>query len=377
MLHKNFLLFLLLATSSLVSAQSIPSRASFFVGQGPDTTYLLVDFKDTTFDASSIWGYAYQAPKTGLDLLEAVDSLDPNLAFSYDTASFGIYLDDVAYHRHLGEGGMPNFWSTWDALRYDSLAANTGLADTLLPGGLWGLSYTDFNPALAPDTPRAAIDPRAYQTSDVSTWLGSGPDSALVVLDFKNGSDTVSYGWGYRFSDSVAVTAALSAIESAINGLTLSYSGGRLTKASYQGLNASAGSGQTWLSWQASNPGNWQPRASTHLKAGHWQGFTFTDTAWQDLPEPRPGTPASAKSDIGLQDFPSPTAGAFYPVPASRHLHSRAPLKTVKLINAAGQVVKTARSMPLSVAELPAGLYWAEGLNQSWQLHRQAILIQP
>ncbi len=376
MLYKNFLLFLLLVTSSLLTAQSIPSRTTFFAGQGPDTTYLLVDFKDSTFDASSIWGYAYQAPKTGLDLLEAVDSLDPNLAFSYDTASFGIFLQDVAYHRHLGEGGLPNFWATWDALQFDSLSSNMGLADTLLPGGLWGLSYTDFNPALPPDTPRAAINPRAYQASDISTWLGSGPDSALVVLDFKNGSDTVSYGWGYRFSDSVAVSTALNALESALSGLALSYSGGRLTQATYQGLSASAGSGQTWLSWQARNPGNWQPRSSRYLKAGQWQGFTFTDTAWQAMPEPRPGIPASAKSDLRMGDLPHRTAGSFYPVPASQQLHSRAPLKTVKLINAAGQVVKTGRSMPLSIEQLPAGLYWAEGVNQAGQRLRQPILIQ-
>lgn len=377
MLQKNFLLPLFLAASTLMTAQSVHSRCSFYLGQGPDTTYLIVDFKDSTWDASSIWGYAYQAPQTGLNLLEAVDSLDRNLAFSYDTASFGIYLDDVAYHRHLGEGGMPNFWSTWDALRFDSLATNLGLADTLQPGGFWALTYTDFNPALPPDTPRAALNPRAYRAADISTWLGSGPDSALVVLDFKNGSDTATFAWGYRFTDSVSLSSALTAIESAVSGLSLTLTGGALSQASYQGLSGTAGGAHIWLNWRATNPGNWQPQASTYLHAGSWAGFTFTDTAWQHSAEPRPGTPAGAKSGIGLREISAPLTGQFFPVPATHILRSKEALHSVKLINANGAVVKRTSRMPLPVADLPAGMYWVEGFDNSGRRHRQAVLIEP
>ncbi|MBN2519503.1 MAG: T9SS type A sorting domain-containing protein, partial [Bacteroidales bacterium] len=57
----------------------------------------------------------------------------------------------------IGEGGNPNYWITWSAKNGAQWYMNNGISTKLVNGSFFGCTYTDFNPALAPNTPVAAI----------------------------------------------------------------------------------------------------------------------------------------------------------------------------------------------------------------------------
>lgn len=368
----TFSVLILLGATGQMWAQNLQDRVQFYFGSGADTTFLVVDFKDTTFDASSVWGYRYDAPQTGLDLVSTWDSLDLNVQVNFDTASFGIFLQDIVYHRHAGLGGMPNFWATWDGSELDSLSTNMGLADTLIPGGVWGLTYTDFSPALAPDSAIAAFDPAAYGLNDVKRSFGTGNDTALLVLDFRNGSDTVSYGWGYAFDDSVSTAQMLADLDTAVNGLNLTYNNGSLTSASFDGLSASNGAGAGWLSWRGSNPGNWRPSSSSWVYSGTFAGYRFQDTATHL----RPRLPFHFGKSIGIPSSPRLSQSGLFPVPATAKLYSEKPLQELRLYNVQGQEVYRTQSLPASIEHLPQGTYLARTLDREGNEGQQKIMLR-
>lgn len=360
--------WLILLISPPLLAQFTPAEVQFWIGNGPDTSLLVVDFRDGSFDSSYAWGYLHDGSKTGADLLNAVASADPNFS-----VNMGAFLNDVIYHRHSGIGGQPDFWATWSGESRDSLLLNAGIGTPLLDGEWFALSYTDFNPAQRPGRPIPAFDPAAFTAEDVAFWVGSGPDSAVLVIDFQK--PNARYAWGYLFQDSVQADVLLNAVANADDDLQI-VMGSFLNDVIFRQDSGIGGSPNFWSTWSGTNLGNWFLNAGigSQVKNGDFFGLSYTDFS----PALRPGVPQAVAPGMALasprkaetwQAYPNPFSRAVYLSPGADQSGA------LELLNSAGQVLRRYAKLPvnrrLDLADFPSGLYWLV-----WQNEYQ-MLIKP
>lgn len=137
----------------------------FWLGNGPDKAMLVIDFNDSTNSESYAWGIRFSQYITGQEILELVATQDT--ALNIDTA--GGFLNDVTYLNHAGIGGSPNYWSTWTGTNSLDWSMNMGLSTAIINNQWFGLSYTDFNPAIMPSVPQAA-QPHTSGLSETKTF---------------------------------------------------------------------------------------------------------------------------------------------------------------------------------------------------------------
>ncbi len=245
----------------------------YWVGDGPDTAMLVVDFQDGTFDSTYAWGYLFNGTATGEDLLNAVADADPN--FSIVTG--GGFLNDIHFNDHAGIGGNPDYWGTWthsDTGWY----MNTGITEALANGDRFGCSYTDFAPALAPGVALPALDPFAFDQSGVRFWTGSGSDSAILVVDFHDGANFHSYAWGYLFDGIKTGEDMLNAVADADPNFSVDM-GGFLNDIIYNEHAGIGGNPDYWGTWSGTSLGNWSMNVGIQepLANGDWFGCSYTD----------------------------------------------------------------------------------------------------
>jgi len=372
MSKKLFPLFLaLLAGFPAISQTNIPPT-QFWVGSGSDSTRLIVDFKDGTVDSSYVWGYLHNPADsaTGADLLLAVASADRNFEINIDTASFGYFLPDLNYHSHLGMGGSPNFWGTWDGESYDSLATNLGIGSKLISGGLFGCSYTDFNPNTKPGIPWAAFNPQRLTPNTVTHWFGSGSDSLVLVVDFKDGTDSSSYAWGFLSNDSLNAIDLLDSLAKRVNGLSANLSNG-LVSISYKQQIATIGGTSDWYSWTANNHGNWQPHYVQRPKIGNGQMLALVYTRFAELQ--RPTVPYNING-IGLSEMLSDPIN-FFPNPATDQITIKGEFDWVKVFRLDGRLELKSTSKVLKTEALGSGVYLLQ-LKDAKGLRSQQLIIQ-
>lgn len=361
---------LLLWSTSTLHAQFQFSDVAFWTGSGPDSTVLIVDFKDGTDDSSYAWGYRYSGTATGSDLLQAVATADVNFSINVG----GGFLNDISYHRHQGLGGQPDFWGTWDGMNPDSLSSNAGLVDTLIPGGFYGCSYTDFNPAVAPGTPWPAYKPDSLQIRDLQFFIGSGPDTAMLVIDFQDTSQSSSLAWGYLFQDSVDGESILQDIAAVDPQLSVAMGGGFLNDITYNNLSGIGGSPDFWGTWSATNLGDWAMNAGlgTTVLPGEFFGCSYTDFA----PALRPGYPTAAPPPVSLPETAATTQVSLYPQPARDAVTLRwahAWQGEVEILDSQGRKLRRqhaqGRELRMSLGGLAPGAYfvrWGDQIHKLW-----------
>lgn len=305
-----FIALLLLNTFSLFSQAKLV-QPSFWVGSGTDTSYLYIDFLDSSWDSSYVWGYLHNGAQAG-QMLSDIAAVDANLTVNLG----GGFLNDIIYHKHSGIAGTPNYWGTWSAVANDSFRMNSGIGDTLTNGEIFGCSYTDFNPAVAPGTPIPAYNPSATQLKDAEVWYGSGSDSALIIIDFL--VDTAdAFFWGILFDDSISGEDALTLLDEE-GTIELSIAGGFLNDIEFLNFKGIGGSPNFWGTWSATNVGNWDFNSGigTTIRNGDFFGASYTD--FSPALRPRIGVPvASIPNTLNDNLIPSYT---IYPNPASTQL---------------------------------------------------------
>lgn len=306
---RHTLPLLALATSTSLQAQFDFSQVQYWIGTGADSSVLVVDFQDGTEDASYAWGFLHDGA-TGADMLNAIAGADVN--FAIDVA--GGFLNDITYGAHAGLGGDPDYWSTWSGTSISSMSMNAGISASLSNGDWFACSYTDFDPALEPTEPIAAFDPFRFTAADVEFWVGTGQDSAVLIIDFQDAAGASSFAWGYRFDGTVTGEAMLNAIASADASMEVSLAGGFLSDILYDGFAGIGGSPNYWSTWSATNLGNWSMNSGigTVVTNGMLFGCSYTDFT----PALRPNypVPASTVTSVIAHDRPS---FQVYPQPAN------------------------------------------------------------
>lgn len=329
----------------------------YWVGSGPDSTVLVVDFHDGTEDSSYAWGYLHGAGATAEEMVNAIAAADANLAVDIQ----GGFLNSVTYNSHAGIGGQPDWWSTWSGTDLDGMQMNMGLAETLSNGSWFGCSYTDFNPALPPGVPLAAINPAAFTAGDVALWTGSGAHSAVLVVDFQDLNGPASFAWGFHFDGTTTGEAMLNAVAAADPQFALVISTGFLSDITYNGHAGIGGQPDWWSTWSATNMGNWTTNLGigTEVEDGGFFGCSYTDFN----PALRPGVPVAASIPTLVAERANEEL-LVYPQPATDVLnirHAAAAGQPVFITDLSGQVVRTGRTGSLlsavDVRSLAPGLY--------------------
>lgn len=297
-MKKNILqlAFAMLCPMALWAAYN-PNNIQYWVGSGADTAYLVIDFQQgfSPGESSFIWGYLFDGAKTGADILQAVDASDPNLSVSVG----GGFLNDISFKNYSGLGGNPDYWGTFSGTDTSNLVMNAGINEPLTNGIWFACSYTDFNPALKPAWPLPALNPSFLLTSnDIQQWIGNGPDSVILVIDFLENDYKSAVAWGYLFNGTVTAAGLLAAIDAADDHLTISMGGGFLNDISYYTFTGNAGMPNYWATWSGSNLSNLTMNTGITEVLSNGQVFACTYTDFSPAVYPFEAMPAIFESDL-------------------------------------------------------------------------------
>ncbi len=284
---------------AVAPSSPIPAEQGFFnedvaywVGEGPDSAVVIIDFLEPSSESSYAWGVAFTDSITGDAILDLLVANDP--AISVDK---GAFLNSIEYNEHLSDRPS-TYWGTWAGDDLASLSMNGGITAKIGDHQIFGFSYTDFAPAVAPELPLAAE--RGVYFSDVDFWIGSGLDSALVVVDFLDPADESSYVWGVAFTDSITGDEILDYINWHDKDFEVD-KGAFLNSIEYKNQ-ASDRAGTYWGTWEGNDLASLAMNSGITDKIGDHQifGFSYTDFA----PAVSPSTP-----DAAIQEFFYPKAG--------------------------------------------------------------------
>jgi hypothetical protein len=131
-------------------------------------------------------------------------------------------------------------------------------------------------------------------TTDLRYFIGEGTDTAVLVVDFLDGTADSSYAWGYLFDVADEITAAdmLADIAADESFLEIDLTAGFLNDIVYNGHEGLAGEPNYWGTWSKTADSEWitNPGISTPLENGDWFGCSYTDFD----PAITPGVPLAA-----------------------------------------------------------------------------------
>jgi hypothetical protein len=133
-----------------------------------------------------------------------------------------------------------------------------------------------------------------FTKNDVQYWIGSGVDSAVVVIDFNDNTTTPSLAWGFLFESGANVTVnnILETLTFASN-VSVASSGGFLNDIVY-GVHSGIGGTNNyyWGTYTGASMNDFMLNGGVNdvLIDGNWYGFNFTD--WN------PNPPYDAMQDI-------------------------------------------------------------------------------
>ena len=137
---------------------------------------------------------------------------------------------------------------------------------------------TRFTSSLALSFFTAAALHAQFTAADIQHWVGTGQDTAVLVVDFQDGSPDPAYAWGYLHNGGTAADM-LDAIVAADDELDVSLVSGFLNDLMYGTHAGLGGAPDYWSTWtgtsiadMAMNDGLSEP-----LVNGLWFGCSYTD----------------------------------------------------------------------------------------------------
>lgn len=347
----TFLYFLLLSTLSF--AQFNATDVKYFVGTGTSTAYFVVDFKDGTDDRSYAWGIRFDDnnPITGIDALELLATEEPNFSFEQS----GGFLDQIAFNSHDSYDMAYDYWSLWSSLDGTNWNMDGWMSANLVDGKWYGASY-GFGMAVpgptAPITPIPAYSSQWLSHADITTWIGTGTNESLVVIDLGTTTNNVadSYVFGIKYNGTLTAQQALNTIQTAFPTFTYNLNGNTLdavTLASHTIANTPA------TLYKGTDLSNWVTESNFNsliLSNNQWLGISFGSR--------RPFTPQDGNALLSNKHFNSIEFTA-YPNPTSSLITIMLDeeIKNVTIYNLMGAKVMNTSSNQIDVSHLSSGTY--------------------
>lgn len=355
---KQFIYFLSILFSSLALGQFTSNDVKFYVGEGSQTSYLIVDFKDGTDDRSYAWGFRYEEGQniTFGQMLQAIEEAEPN--FSHLTGSNGGFLNDIIFNAHQGLEGDPDWWSTWSGETAETMSMNAGISEPLQNERWYGTSYGFMNPSPEhPVTPIPAYSSLWFSESDIDTWIGEGQNRSILIVDFGTDTEGVanSFAFGIQYEEeTITVEEALTRISNRVENFEFSLTEDQISSITFNEFEGISSEDNPWKTFIGTDLSNWVTEnsiATSNLENGKWAGFSFG--------ERRPFIPTDEvillnTADVELtksQLYPNPTSTVFYVNDLS--------IDKVSIFDLTGKLVLTTSNTKngISVQGLEKGVY--------------------
>nr|WP_297310331.1 T9SS type A sorting domain-containing protein [uncultured Flavobacterium sp.] len=165
---KRITLYFLLLFTQTIFAQFDTSTVQYYIGEGTETAYFIVDFNDDSETPSYVWGFRFNEADglTAADLFYQIGEADPNLTI--DSSDF---LNDISYNEHDTSLQEYDYWSTWNGDSFETMVMNgSGLSGLVLEDSRWygasyGWMFISAEPT-PPSLPVPAIDPTVLSNSN-------------------------------------------------------------------------------------------------------------------------------------------------------------------------------------------------------------------
>lgn len=355
-------LFLFLLTfSAKLSAQFTQDDVTFWVGEGPQTAILVVDFRDGTTDPSFAFGYRYteNPDLTFADMIEAVAAAEPNFTFAQSEMGF---LEDIIYNHHTRLQGQPDWWSTWSGNSAQTLELNGGTSETLQNGGWYGVSYGfDGDGPQRPTVTYPAYSSQWFSNNDVTYWIGEGESESVIVIDFNApGQEPVTFAWGVRYNGTLTAQQALTLIAEADTNLEITFTDTTITAITYNDLTTVVNDTNSWQNFSGTNMSDWviNNNLQTALTDGAWFGTSFGNANAR-----RPFIPTAAHDNTTGLSHSNKTLFTAYPNPVKNVLTlvAKGVITNAAIINSVGQNVKSfTNTSHLDLSDLSTGIYFVK-----------------
>lgn len=356
---KRITLYFLLLFTQFIFAQFSSNDVKYFVGQGNATAYLVVDFNDGTFDEAQVWGVRFDSnnPINGIQMFELIADEEPNFSFEQT----GGFLDQVAFNLHDSYEQEYDFWSLWSSLNgndWDMAGwMSSDLQDEYWYGASYGFMFTVPEP-VAPSNLIPAYSSQWFQASQITTWLGTGTNKSLVVVDFGTQTNDVenSYVFGIQYNGTITAEQALQLIQTETSYFNFTTNANQIETLNLASNSGIATTANPWKIYQGTDLSNWQTKnnlAQVTLSNNDWLGLSFSDR--------RPFTPQEASETLSNQNEQK-IEFKIYPNPTSDYLniHSEEPILDVIIFNVQGRQVLKSNQNRLDVSHLTSGIYLIE-----------------
>lgn len=354
---KRITLLFLLFFTQIIFAQFNATDVKYFVGTGSKTAYLVVDFNDDNEPTSYVWGYRFNDTNLTMeDLISAIDADEDKMISEIPSG----FLYSLNYNHHIPS--EDDYWSTWSGTASNNMTMNNGVNnDALIDGKWYGLSYgygfTATTPPLShPSEPVPAYSSEWYKSSDIVTWLGTGSNQSLVVVDFGTDTNNVadSYVFGIKYNGSITAEDALDLIKTEITGgFDYVMSANVLSSVTIENRNETATGTNLWKAYSGTDLSNWKTENDLSL-------VTLDNNDWLGLSigTRRPFTPQDITASLSSSKFNSIEASV-YPNPTSNilNIQTSESIKNVTAYNILGQKVLQANTKTLNVSSLKSGVY--------------------
>lgn len=120
-----------------------------------------------------------------------------------------------------------------------------------------------------------------FAANDVKFFVGSGTETAYLVVDFKDGTDDRSYAWGYRFDSADNPTMA-DILTTIVNEepkfiIDLGFGGGFLSDLTFNSHSGIGGLPEYWSTWSGTSAQTFTQNGglSESLINGKWYGVSY------------------------------------------------------------------------------------------------------
>lgn len=356
-MKRIFTFFTLFFGFTIMHAQLSAEDIVFWLGEGDQKAYLLVDFRDQTEDPSFGWGIRFNEDdqltmSSALDLIAAADH-----GFTWlDTNGF---LNDIIYNHHEGLDSEPDWWSTWSGNAVDALGMQGGINEPLSNERWYGVSYGFMPVPVAPTFKYAAYSPTWFSMEEVEFWIGEGENSVAITIDFiaDENEQFVTYVWGVKFNQSITGVQALEMIADADEDLEINIDqAGVLQSISYKGMEREANGTNTWKAFIGNSMSDYQPTVLDEVLSNNKLfGVSFGDENVR-----RPYLPKAVEDPtLGVADMQRSNTIKLWPNPASQILfvENEQSIEQVRIYNMLGVEVLRTSTNAINVSALPQGTY--------------------
>ena len=359
------LLFLFLSICSF--AQFTTNDVKFYVGEGDQTAYFIADFKDGTDDRSYAWGIRFNQdePINGTEMLQLISEYEPN--FSYEQS--GGFLDQIAFNHHDSYEQEYDYWSLWTSRNGQDWIMEGWMTSDLIDGKWYAATYGFGMNVPGPDapvTPIPAYSSLWLQQNQVTTWIGTGSNSSLVIIDFGTDTNNVadSFVVGINYNGNLTVEQALQIVQENNANFTFSITNDQIS-ALQLGNYAQTNTPRLFKGTDLSNWITQENATSFTLANNQWLGISFGTR--------RPYIPQEMEvENLGTMNW-STSSLQVYPNPTTDYIivNSKNTIKEINIYNTVGSLVKTAKTAKIQLEQLPAGIYFIEvNTNQSKEIKK-------